>query len=165
MERVEANDPAELSLMGTERYNEGDYDAAVEYWKKAAELGDMEAHYRLGRKYFEGGHGVEKDAEKAVYHWEKAAIGGHPLARVYLAAFGHHGKYGGVEVERVAEHLIIAANLGCDEAMKGVWALYSKGGVTKEDLEATLRTHQAAIDATKSSQRDAATKFLMDETL
>ena len=28
--------------------------------------------------------------------------------------------------------------------------------ITKEDLEATLRTHQAAVDAMKSEQRDAA---------
>jgi hypothetical protein len=33
---------------------------------------------------------------------------------------------------------------------------YAKGKITKEDLDATLRTHQAAIDAMKSPQREEA---------
>ena len=34
--RVEANDPIALNLTGTIGYNEEDYDAAIEYWTKAA---------------------------------------------------------------------------------------------------------------------------------
>jgi predicted secreted Zn-dependent protease len=40
--------------------------------------------------------------------------------------------------------------------MKLLWKYYSAGIITKEDLDATLRTHQASIDATRSAQRDAA---------
>lgn len=40
--------------MGAERYEERDYDGAVEYFTKAAELGDARAHYLLGRSYHEG---------------------------------------------------------------------------------------------------------------
>ena len=58
------------------------------------------------------------------------------------------------------KHIIIAAKLGCDLAMKGLWTHYFEGNVTKEDLDATLRAHQAAIDATKSPQREAAAKDL-----
>jgi TPR repeat protein len=47
MKRVKANDPAALRRMGAIRYDEGDYDTAVEYWTKAAELGDAHSHYRL----------------------------------------------------------------------------------------------------------------------
>ena len=86
MRRIKANDPAAISEMGTERYNEGDYDSAVKYWKKAAELGDVGAHYQLGHSYHEGDV-VEKDEEKEVYHYEKAAIGGHPEARHNLGCY------------------------------------------------------------------------------
>ncbi len=87
-----------------------------------------------------------------VYHWEKAAIGGHPEARHNLACIDErHGNF-----ERAAEHFIIAANLGFDLSMKALWLYYSAGYITKEDLDATLRTHKAAIDEMKSSQRDAA---------
>ena len=36
------------------------------------------------------------------------------------------------------------------------WGVYKEGYITKEELEATLRTHQAAIDALKSPEREAA---------
>ena len=54
------------------------------------------------------------------------------------------------------KHLIIAAKLGDEGSMKALWKFYSIGHITKKDLDVTLRGHQAAIDATKSSQRDAA---------
>ncbi len=33
---------------------------------------------------------------------------------------------------------------------------YKQGHISKDDLEATLRVHQAVIDAAKSQQREAA---------
>jgi hypothetical protein len=151
MERVKANDPAALSEMGTRRYHEGDYDIAFEYWTKAAELGDVGAHYQLADSYHEGDV-VERDMEKKVYHYEMAAIGGHPTARHILAADEHENG----NIERSLKHLLIAANLGHEDSMKYLWKHYSAGNITKEELETTLRTHQAAIDATKSPQREAA---------
>ena len=50
------------------------------------------------------------------------------------------------------KHFIIAANLGDDQSMKCLWDHYTLGNVTKED-------HQAAIDETKSSQRDVGEAF------
>jgi TPR repeat protein len=151
MKRVEANDPAALSEVGTIRYEEGDYDNAVKYWTKAAELGDAGAHCHLGVMYWKG-EGVEKDDEKKVYHLEKAAIGGHPSGRYYL---GYHEERNG-NIERAVKHLIIAAKLGHEISMKVLWGHYSDGNITKEDLEGTLRTHQAALDAMKSPEREAA---------
>jgi hypothetical protein len=152
MERVKANDPAALSEMGIiKRHTEGDYDGAFEYLTKAAEMGEMRSHYLLGVMYMRG-EGVEKDVEKAVYHLEKAAIGGHPWARYNIGAYewnsGMH--------QRAVKHFIIAANVGHEDSMKALWKHYSQGNITKEDLEVTLRTHKAAIDATKSSQREEA---------
>jgi TPR repeat protein len=154
MKRVKANDPVALSKMGRIRYQEGDYEGAFKYLSKAAELGDADAHYRLGFMYWKGQF-VEKDAEKEVYHLEKAAIGGHPTARNNLAYCEERNG----NMERAVKHLIIAANLGLKESMKALWGYYSDGYITKEDLDATLRAHQAAIDATKSSQRDVAEAF------
>ncbi len=151
MKRVKANDPAALSKMGNTRVNDGDYVSAVEYWTKAAEVGDAVAHHNLGCMYHEGGV-VEKDEEKAVYHWEKAAMGGHPIARYNLGCYeGRNGNS-----ERSVKHLIVAANLGHEGSMKALWTHYSAGNITKEDLEATLRAHKATIDAMKSPQRVAA---------
>ena len=101
------------------------------------------------------GKGVEKDEEKQVYHLEKAAIGGHPSARHNLAAIEE--KNG--NIERAVKHLVIAAKIGHENAMKKLWELYSYGSITKENLEATLRAHKAAIDEMKSPEREAANNW------
>jgi tetratricopeptide (TPR) repeat protein len=162
MERVKANDPVALCQMGTRRKDEGDWDSAVKYWTKAAELGDAVAHYQLADSYHDG-KGVEKDEEKDVYHLEKAAIGGHPLARYNLACVEHENG----NMERAVKHLIIAANLGHELSMKELWECYKDGNITKGELEATLRTHKAAIDEMKSPAREAAeadSEWLMNHT-
>jgi TPR repeat protein len=149
MKRVKANDPAALCFCGMECYQEGDYDVAFKYWTKAAELGDIQAHHELGFMYIDG-KGIEKDAEKSIHHYEKAAIGGHPQARHNLALYEECNG----NVERAVKHFIIAAKLGYEASMKVLWKHYSLGNITKEDLDATLRAHQAALDATKSEQRE-----------
>jgi tetratricopeptide (TPR) repeat protein len=150
-ERIEANDPGVLRFVGSECHQARDYDKALKYLTKAAELGDTEAHSRLGCIY-SNGEGVEKDEDKGVYHFEKAAIGGHPQARHNLSII--EAKNG--NIERALKHSIIAANLGHDKSMKGLLPIYKEGYVTKEEYGDTLRAHQAAINATKSSQREAA---------
>jgi hypothetical protein len=155
MKRVKANDPAAMRLLGQKCYKEGNYDGAVNYWTKAADLGDAVVHYKLGVMYWQG-EGVEKNEEKVVYHFEIAAIGGHPGARYNLGYI----EGGNGNIERAVKHFIIAANLGDEDSMKGLWKHYSAGNITKEDLEATLRTHQAAIDAMKSEQREEAERYL-----
>ncbi len=160
MERVEVDDPAAMCRFGTQRYKAGDYDVALKYWSKAAELGDLNAHHRLGQMYYQGG-GVEKDEEKGVFHSEKAAIGGNPDARMILGCYeGMNGR-----VERGVKHFIIAANLGHEVSMKALWREFRVGNITKEDLDATLRTHKAAIDAMKSSERDLAEGYLQYEQM
>jgi TPR repeat protein len=104
--------------------------------------------YRLG-------HGVEKDEKKYVYHLEEAAIGGHVFARYNLGC--HEGNNG--RMERAVKHFIIAAHMGEEGSMKGLWRCHAKGFVKKDDLTVTLRAHQAAIDETKSAQREKAKKF------
>jgi TPR repeat protein len=148
LKRAKANDQAAMKEMGVKLYHEGDYDRAFQYLTKAAELGNAAAHYELGIMYREG-QGVQKDEKKEVHHYEKAAIGGHPDARHNLGCI----EASNGNMERSVKHFIIAANLGCDSSMKLLWKHYSAGNITKEELEATLRTHQAAIDATKSPER------------
>jgi TPR repeat protein len=154
MERAKANDPIALFQMGFLCLDKGDYEGAVEYFTKAAELGDMDAHNNLSILYHEG-KGVEKDYKKKVYHLEEAAIGGHPYARYNL---GIHEGVNGRE-DRAYKHLIIAAKLGSDEALKVVKKGFHSGVVGKEDFEAALRGHQAAVDETKSEQREEAYAF------
>ncbi len=111
--RIEANDPVALLQMGIDRYEERDYGSTFEYYTKAAEVGNMLAHQKLGHMYREG-EGVEKDMKKAIYHWEVAAIGGHPSARAVLGVIERsRGRH-----ERAMKHFIIAVNQGLDGAVE-----------------------------------------------
>jgi hypothetical protein len=158
MKRVKKyNDPVAMTYMGNHHEKEGDLAKALEYYAKAAELGDLGAHAFLGFLY-DDGDGVEKDKKKAVHHFEQAAIGGHPAARGLLGFLElENGRF-----ERAAKHFIIAANLGDEKSLDEVKDLFVKGIVSKEDYAATLRAHQAAVDATKSAEREKA-KVLIEK--
>ncbi len=43
MKRIEANDPMAMCEWAKDVYNEGYYEGAFKYWKKAADLGDADA--------------------------------------------------------------------------------------------------------------------------
>jgi TPR repeat protein len=98
------------------------------------------------------GHGVEEDEKKKMFHLEEAAIGGHPIARYNLGCIeGRKGR-----IERAIKHWIIAANLGYDASIQMLREGYAEGAISKENFAVALRAHQAAVDATKSPQREAA---------
>jgi len=152
--RFEANDPFALREAGRKHFGDGDYERAFEYWTKAADLGDANAHLKLAIMYVDG-KGVEKDEEKEIYHLEEAAIAGHPQPRKNLAF--HEFKSG--RVDNAVKHLIIAANLGDDDSIQSLKTCYVRGHVSKHNFASALRAHQAAVDATKSPQRDAAEEY------
>jgi hypothetical protein len=150
--RMEANDPVAIRSMGIhQRHNHGNFSECFKYMKHAAVLGDMDAHYNLGLMFL-GGKGVAEDMEKANYHFEEAAIGGHPNARGFL---GGCEKESGMRV-RAMKHFIIAANQGLDMAVEQLKEGFKAGHVSKDDFAAALREYQRAVDATKTPQREAA---------
>ena len=57
------------------------------------------------------------------------------------------------------KHHIIGAKQGNDDSLDGVKAAYKDGFVSKDDFAAALQGHKAAIDATKSDQREEAHSF------
>ena len=152
MKRIEANDPAAIYHEGGRHLMKGEYNRAFEYFAKAAALGDAGAHYQLSVMY-RLGDGVEKDKGKEIHHLEEAAIAGHPSAR-------HNLGTAECDYERTVKHWIIAAAQGHADSMKKLIKVFKvEQGMMfmeKEELAATLRAHKAAVDATKSPQRDKA---------
>ena len=152
--RAKANDTVALCDIGRDKYDEGDYKSAFDYWTKAAALGDAHAHFQLSALYYVG-KGVEKNIKKQLHHLEQAAIGGQPMARHNLAIMeGRNGR-----MDRAAKHWVIAAKLGLDDSLDSLKLAYRDGYVSKEDFDAALRGYQAAIEATKSPQRVEAAKW------
>ena len=62
-----------------------DTQKGLEWYRKAAELGNPRSMYALAYAY-QGGMGVENDPEEALKWYEKAALAGHKNAMtVYLS--------------------------------------------------------------------------------
>ena len=156
MKRVEANDPDALCQEGVKQSEKEHYFKAVEYFTKAAELDNVEAHFRLGCLHLlTDAEGVEQNVWKGMYHLEVAAIGGHAGARYLLGVV----EWSSNNHERAVKHYIIAATQGQDDAIKKLTEAFKSGFVEKENLDAALRAHKAAVDATKSPQREFAEKI------
>eukprot|EP00984_Skeletonema_dohrnii_P018440 scaffold8628_cov105-Skeletonema_dohrnii-CCMP3373.AAC.3 len=154
MQRIKANDPVAMRTEGSKNYHKENYISALTWYNKAAELGDLDAHYKLSILYYQG-QGVEKDGGKQMRHLEEAAIGGHPNARFNLGCIEERSG----NIERAVKHFTIAAVQGYDRSMKLLMDHFKDGFVSKDDLAAALRAHQAAVDATKSPQREAAEEY------
>lgn len=152
--RAEANDPAALRAVGYIYHRKGQYDKAFHYWTKSAGLGNAISHYYLSLMFWKG-EGVEKDEKKRVFHLEEAAIAGHPDSRYNLGLI----ELNDGSTERAVKHFIIAAKLGEEESVQILKEGYEYGIVSKDDFAAALRAHQAAVDAMKSPQREAAAKL------
>jgi len=66
---------------GVVAFIKGDSATAMKIWQPLANNGDSEAQYHLGYM-FQTGTGVDKDSEKALYWYNKAAQNGHGKALV-----------------------------------------------------------------------------------
>lgn len=124
---------------------------AFEYYSKAAELGGVEAHFKLAC-FYQLGRGVEEDKEKEIFHLEEAAIAGHPFAR-YILGWNEHDNG---NIDRAVKQWTISATQGEDKSIKALMEAFKEGIVEKDVLASVLRAHQVAVDATKSPQREAA---------
>eukprot|EP00986_Skeletonema_menzelii_P009076 scaffold4052_cov132-Skeletonema_menzelii.AAC.4 len=134
MKRVEANDPNAISGEGRIRFFvKEDYRSAFEYFTKASDLGDANAHIMLAQMYRDG-KGVENDRGKKIHHLEEAAVRGHPNARYNLGC----DEWENGNTERAVKHFIIAATQGHDGSIKSLMVAFKvkAGFVSKEDLAA-----------------------------
>ena len=128
-----------------------DHQKANELYLKAGELGCAAAYSNLGLSY-EDGYGVERDTKKAKHYWELAAMAGDKDARHNLGAVeAEAGKY-----ERAMRHFLMAAKAGNGESLDGIKQGYSKGFVTEDDYEKTLRAYHERQKEMKSEERDDA---------
>ena len=124
---------------------------ANELWRKAGELGCVDAYYKLGNSYYHG-RGVEMDKKKAKYYYELAAIKGNVYARYQLGCVeGQAGNY-----YRANKHFIIAAKAGEEESLDMIKVGFRSGYVMKDEYENTLRAYQKSQDEMKSEARDKA---------
>ena len=93
--RVDKTDAEAINYLGNICYQgylglTKDVPRAIELWTEAAELGSLDAHYRLGLVYYKfngNGNGVEEDKPRGIHHWQQAAMKGDALSRHSLGIF------------------------------------------------------------------------------
>ena len=127
---------------------------AIELWTEAARLGDLNAHYRLGRVYYYG-KGAKEDETRGICHWQHAAVQGHPSSR---HALGCH-EYENGNHELAVQHYLISAKMGLDLSLDKIKSMFIKGLATKAQYADALKGYQIALEETKSPQREVAKTF------
>lgn len=94
-----------------------DYEKALEYWRKAADLGNSEAQYLVGCYYLYG-EGGTRDYKKSFEWVRKSAEGGYPMGQCLLGMFYQHGMGVSVDLERAKYWYKKSADQGFGEAKK-----------------------------------------------
>lgn len=123
---------------------------SFEYLSKSAEWGDVEAHYELSVMYCEA-----VASFGAGWYWRTPRC----QAQSWLYGAGGGGQRND-RIERAVKYWIIAAKLGHDKSIHRQKQCYVNVLVSKEDFVSALRAHQAALDATKIPQREAAQEYM-----
>ena len=72
-----------LTKLGAEAYNQGDYQKTLDLWQKACDEGNALGCGGLGILY-KNGIGVKQDYQKAAHFYQKACNGGEALGSCVL---------------------------------------------------------------------------------
>ena len=133
---------------GVEEYNAGNFAAAAESFRAAAEQGHAESQYLLSMMY-EAGKGVARDAGLAAYWERKAAELGHGYAQAN-ASFRH---YAAGEFAEAFGWCQRAADGNLAWAQFNLGLMYRKGeGVAQSDGEAAHWYRLAAMQGYAEAQ-------------
>ena len=123
---------------------------ASELFNRAADLGSSAAIGQLGCWAINGQCTSPPNVTKGREYVEDAAAKGHILSRATLASM----LLDEGNIDLAMKHWHLAAAAGCDNSMKNLWDCFSKGKLSKPDLEKALRAHKAALDEMNSEERE-----------
>lgn len=99
---------------------------------------------------------VEWDRNKAVCHYQQAAIGGAAVARYNLGLVeAEKGDYA-----RAIKHWTIAAASGYESSLACMRAAFADGNATKAQYESALRVFQEYKVEVKSNQREKGSPYM-----
>ena len=145
-------------------------DVALQLWNEAADLGLVEAKFRLGVFYEE----EDDDVDRAVVLYEEAAMEGHSEYRVgslhfpladnildtILTVVARY-KLGCIEVNygcssRAVRHFAVGAKMGNDDCLNALEGMAAEGDATTKEYEDALAGYQSATEKAKTPSREKA---------
>ena len=157
--RVDKRDAEAINNLGNKYYYgqlglAKDVPRAIELWTEAAELGSLEAHFKLGHVYYTG-NDVDEDKPRGTHHWQQAAMQGHTPSRHSLGAVEFkEGNY-----ELAVRHWMISAKMGYEDSLNYIKEMFKKGRATKAQYAEALLGYRDAVEETKSPQREEAKRL------
>ncbi|KAL4902660.1 hypothetical protein BDW74DRAFT_62437 [Aspergillus multicolor] len=161
--------PYELGLLHETGYGDDvfvDPSYAAQLFTKSADLGHVEACYRLGDAYEHGKLSCPKDPALSIHFYTGAAQGGHPLAMMALCAWYLVGAEPVLEKDEneAYEWAKQAAELGLPKAQYAVGYFTEMGiGCRRDPLEANVWYVKAADQGdTRAVHRIAAIRAAAD---
>ena len=124
----------------------GHYALAASVWDKAAQAGDRNAGYRLGKLYIDGTV-VGRDYAKAAQVLQISANGGHAQAQLEYAMLLDNGW--GVRRSRAqaAKFYLKAAKCGVPAAMFNIGAMLENGEGVKADVVQAFAWYRLAFES------------------
>ena len=142
---------------------------SVELFRKAAELGDAEAQFRLARCYDRSGEGVDADAAQAVKWYEKAAKEGNAKAIHNLGVCFEYGEGVAKDMAKAQELYRKAfpgisklAQQGDAEGQLYLGHCYSDGQGVQKDLAQAVEWYRKAAEQGNARAQYALAKCYYD---
>lgn len=127
-----------------------DLGTALQWYLKAAELGDAEAMFQVGKAYYFG-DGVEQNYNTAMEWYQKAADKGYPGALVWVGYLYDTGCGVPQDYETALEWYQKAAEAGNASAMYYIGNYYKDGCVVEQNTETALEWYKKAAEAGNDS--------------
>ena len=119
-------------------------------YKRQADLGCTINQYELGIFHHDGRMGLEQNKEEAFKYWEKAAEGGHILARHNLG----YMKYANGDHVVAMRHCRLSASGGYKPSIEALIVCFEEGLLHHGDLSETLQVFYRARAEMRSEDRD-----------
>ena len=113
------------------------YDKAIEHWTRAAELGNLNAAFNLGKIYYDGEH-AEEDREKSSYYYKIAAEGGDAEAQFIIGNHYQHGIGVSVDFQKANEWYQRSAEQGNLDALTNLGINYMEGRGVEQDKKTAV---------------------------
>jgi SEL1 protein len=129
------------------RSSRGMDEEVVDYYKHAAEKGDVSATLMLGQVYFYGARGVTRDHRRALEFFRAAAAQGDPTAQAHLGHMLIKGMGGRQDVTSAMGNLTAAAEAGSASGLNGLGYMHLYGLGVKADPDKARKYFNDAAEA------------------
>lgn len=144
-EKLTHETPEELYRKGMNAYHNQNYSVALDYYRKAADLGDTNAMDEIGH-FYRDGIGVIQDYQEAMRWYRKAADLGNHYAMDDVGAFFHTGRGVPQDYQEAIKWYRKAIDAGNKYAMRDIGLLYENGQGVARDFREAMNWYQKSLE-------------------